>query len=67
MNDIKTMAQSRTVWAAIIGFLIVIADALGLDFGAEQGEIIDAVMKLVEAVSFLAALVFRIRATARIA
>lgn len=67
MNDIKTMAQSRTVWAAIIGFLAVIADVLGFNFGAEQGEIIDAVMKLVEAVSFLAALVFRIRATARIA
>lgn len=67
MNEIKTMLQSRTVWAAIIGFFAVIADALGVNVGAEQGEIIDAVMKLVEAVSFMAAMVFRIRATARIA
>jgi uncharacterized membrane protein (DUF441 family) len=67
MNDIKTMLQSRTVWAAIIGFLVVIADATGLDLGAEQGEIINAVMKAVEAVSFIAAMVFRIHATARIA
>lgn len=67
MNDIKTMLQSRTVWAAIIGFLAVIADAFGFDFGVQQGEIVDAAMKLVEALAFIAAMVFRIRATARIA
>lgn len=67
MNDIKSMLRSRTVWAAVIGFATVLADAIGFNPGFEQGEAVDAVMKLVEALSFLSAIVFRVKATARIA
>lgn len=66
MSDIKSFLESRTVWAAIVGFLAVIANAFGLNLGFENAEAVDAIMKVVEGVSFMAAIFFRIKATAKI-
>lgn len=67
MTDIKSMLSSRTVWSGIVGFLAVMAGAFGVNFGVENTEIVDAVVKVVEGVSFIAAIVFRVLATEKIA
>lgn len=67
MTAIKGMLSSRTVWAGIVGFLAVAADFFGIDVGADQTAIVDAVIKIVEGASFIAAIFFRVVATARIA
>lgn len=66
MDDIKGFIASRTVWAAVIGFAAVVANAFGVNLGIENGEAVDAIMKVVEGVSFIAAIFFRIKATAKI-
>lgn len=67
MTDIKGMLASRTVWSGIIGFLAVLAGAFGVNFGVENEAVVAAVIKVVEGLSFLAAIFFRVVATARIA
>lgn len=66
MTDIKSFIASRTVWAAVVGFAAVVANAFGLNLGIEDGQVVDAIMKVVEGVSFIAAIFFRIKATAQI-
>ena len=69
MTDFKGMFSSRAVWAGIVGFVAVAFDmfgvSLGIDFNEDQA--VDAILKLVEAISFLASIVFRVIATKRIA
>jgi len=66
MGDFKSMLQSRTVWAGIVGFIAVLLDAFGVGFGFDQQAAVDAVMKTVEGMTFLAAILFRVKATKRI-
>jgi len=66
MLDFKNMFASRAVWAGIIGFVAVVFDALGWSLGFEQEAAVDAVLKVVEGISFFAAIIFRIFAKKRI-
>lgn len=68
MNFTKTILESRTVWANVIGFA-----SLGLSiFGFKTGEIdanlvADKALEAVAAVSFIASTVFRVLATKKLA
>ncbi|MCA0422117.1 MAG: hypothetical protein LCH61_02125 [Proteobacteria bacterium] len=60
----KTMLESRTVWANLIGLAALVGDVWGLNTGAiDQSALVDAVLKVTSGLSFVASTVFRIRAT----
>lgn len=63
MGDTKSALQSRTVWAGIVGIVVVALDLFGVKIGVGQEAIVDAVLKIIEGVAFLAAIFFRITAT----
>ena len=65
MNETKSAWQSRTVVAAMIGFIAVLFDLFGAPLG-DQAELTDAVMKIIEGVAFLTALWGRLIAKARL-
>ncbi len=69
MTDFKGMFASRSVWAGIVGFIAVALDMFGVSLGVDfdEGQTVDAILKLVEAISFLASIIFRVIATKRIA
>jgi len=67
MDDFKGMLASRTVWAGLIGFIAVVLDMFGIHPDFDQNAAVDAILKLVEAVSFLGAIIFRVVASKRIA
>jgi hypothetical protein len=67
MRDEKSLLASRTVWANVVGLLAVAAQVAGVDIGAEEADrLVEAVLQIVAAASFLASTVFRVVATARI-
>lgn len=60
----KSMLESRTVWANLIGLAAFAADAFGVNVGAvDQSQLVDAVLKMVTGISFVASTLFRVRAT----
>lgn len=65
MTHTKSAWQSRTVIAAMIGFIAVLLDLFGVQLG-DQDQLTDAVMKIIEGVAFLSALWGRLVATARL-
>lgn len=67
MDLTKTMFQSRTVWANIIGLLALGASAFGLNVaGLDTGALTDAILQTIAGGSLVASTVFRIVATRRI-
>ncbi len=67
MTDFKSIIESRTVWANIVGILALGAALIGVDIGEDEANsVIDACLKAVTAASFVASTVFRVIATRRI-
>lgn len=69
MTDFKGLFSSRAVWAGIVGFMAVVLDLFGVSLGADfsEDQVVDAILKVVQAISFLAGIAFRVVATKRIA
>jgi hypothetical protein len=67
MIEFKSMLQSRTVWANLIGLLALILSLLGFRPSVvDKEQLIDAILQIIAAVSFLASTAFRITATKKI-
>ena len=67
MNDMKTLVQSRTVWANFIGFFAILLSVFGFQLSdADANQIIDVILQLVAGVSFLFSTAFRVVATKRL-
>lgn len=67
VNFSKSIVESRTVWANVIGMAAIGASLLGFDTsGVDQAAVIDAVLKGVAALGFVASTVFRIKATRKL-
>lgn len=61
MDQWKSYLSSRAIWANIIGFVALALDMFGYNgvSAEDQSQIIDQVLKLVEAGGFIAGVVFR--------
>jgi hypothetical protein len=67
MTDVKTILESRTVWANIVGILALAGTFLGSELSSEEtNKLVEACLQLVAAGSFVASTVFRVLATTRI-
>lgn len=59
MESVKSFIYSRTVWSALVGLITTALHLLG--FGAiDEGAVVDAILAIVQAGSYLAAIFFRI-------
>jgi hypothetical protein len=68
MNDMKTLVQSRTLWANLIGFIAIVLSSFGFKpSGVESTQIVDVILQIVAGVSFLFSTAFRVLATKKIA
>ncbi|RWE44241.1 hypothetical protein [Mesorhizobium sp.] len=68
MNDVKGILQSKTIWSLLVGLSATLLLKSGYTIGdADQAVIVDSILKVVEVVSYLAGIVFRIKATKVIA
>ncbi len=67
MTDVKSIFESRTVWANIVGILALAGTVLGNELSSEEtSRLVEACLQLVAAGSFVASTVFRVLATSRI-
>ncbi len=67
MIDSKTILNSRTVWANLIGLAALILGVLGFEASAlNTGAFAEAVAQIIAAASFIASTFFRILATKQI-
>lgn len=67
MFDTKTLLQSRTIWANVVGFGCIALSLMGFQTaGLDQGLLTDRLLELVAAGSFVASTVFRVIATKRL-
>jgi hypothetical protein len=67
MNDMKTLVQSRTLWANLIGFLAIILSSFGFkSVGVDSNQIVDVILQVIAGMSFLFSTVFRVLATKKI-
>jgi hypothetical protein len=64
MLDTKSILFSRTVWANLVGFAALALGLLGFDSaGLDEAALVDSILKLVTAASFVLSTFFRIVAT----
>jgi DNA-binding NarL/FixJ family response regulator len=67
MTDLKTLLESRTIWANIVGLIAVVLAALGFGpSGVDPDRIVEIILQVVAGLSFLASTIFRILATRKI-
>ncbi len=67
MFDTKTLLQSRTVWANVVGFAALGLSLMGFQTtGLDVGLVTDRLLDLVAAGSFVASTFFRVVATKRL-
>ncbi len=68
MDQWKSYLSSRTIWANLIGFGALALDILGFNgFSSEEkSQLVDQVLKLVEAGGFIAGVIFRALARNRL-
>lgn len=68
MNNWKNYLQSRTIWASLVGLLAMALNIFGFsELGAEsQKQLVDAILRLIEAAGFIGAAVFRVLAKDRL-
>ena len=67
MIDTKTLLQSRTIWANVVGFGSIALSLMGFQTaGLDQGLLTDRLLEIVAAGSFVASSVFRVVATKRL-
>lgn len=68
MTDTKSILQSRTVWANLIGLAALALSRFGYSIGEEdQAKLLDAALQTVAAASFIVSSVFRVLASRKIA
>ena len=68
MTDTKTIFQSRTVWANLIGLAALLLSQFGFDAsGIDQGKLLDSACQAVAAGGFVASSIFRVFAAKKIA
>lgn len=64
VEDFKSVFQSKTVWSCLFVLAAMGLHALGFTFNdADQAALSDAVLKGVEVVGTIAAIIFRVKAT----
>jgi hypothetical protein len=67
MNDMKTLVQSRTLWANVVGLVAIVLSGFGFrSAGVDADQIVDVILQVVAGMSFLFSTVFRILATKKI-
>jgi hypothetical protein len=67
MFDAKPILLSRTVWANLVGLAALALGLLGFDTaGLDEAALVDSVLQLVAAGSFVLSTFFRILATRRL-
>jgi hypothetical protein len=64
MLDIKSIFLSRTVWANLVGLVALALGFLGFDTrGFDEAAVVESILQIVAAGSFVLSTVFRILAT----
>ena len=64
MLDTKTILFSRTVWANLVGLAALALGLLGFETaGLDEAALVESILQLVAAASFVLSTVFRIVAT----
>ena len=64
MDGIKGFLQSKTVWAALVGFASTVLQKYGYTLGdVDQAALVDQILSGVQLISYLLAIFFRIKAT----
>jgi hypothetical protein len=67
MTKLKSILESRTVWANFVGLCAVILSSGGMSISPEAADkTIDAILQIVAGVSFVASTFFRIIATKKL-
>ena len=68
MNQWKSYLSSRTIWANIIGFSALILGTLGFNgiAASEQTQLVEQILKLIEAGGFISGVIFRALARHRL-
>lgn len=67
MTPTKSMFESRTVWANLVGLTAVAASMLGFNTGMiDQNAVVEAILNAVAGASFVASTMYRVAATRRI-
>ncbi len=67
MIELKSLLQSRTVWANAVGLLALLFSILGYSPPVvDKEQLIDAILQVIAGFSFLASTAFRIAATKKI-
>ena len=60
----KSIVESRTVWSNLIGLAALAVSAFGFDTsGVDQGAVVDAILKGVAGIGFVASTIYRVKAT----
>jgi hypothetical protein len=62
MSGTKSVFQSRTVWASLVGIAFAMLDAFNVDLGVNQQQVLEAVWKTGEVAAFATAIWGRIMA-----
>lgn len=64
MPDTKSLLESRTVWANVVGLAALAVSLFGFDASSiDQGALVDSVLKGIAGVSFVVSTIFRVKAT----
>ena len=64
MLDTKSVFLSRTVWANLVGLVALALGLLGFDTGGlDEAALVDSILQIVTAASFVLSTLFRIVAT----
>ena len=64
MLDTKSVFLSRTVWANLVGLVALALGLLGYDTGGlDEAALVDSILQIVTAASFVLSTLFRIVAT----
>jgi lysozyme family protein len=63
----KSMLASRTIWANLVGFAAIVLSAFGIETGSvDQTALVDAILAMIAAGSFIASTLFRVLATRKL-
>ncbi|ANL71940.1 hypothetical protein AMC83_CH01957 [Rhizobium phaseoli] len=67
MDGFKSFLTSRTVWAALVGLIATFLQKYGYKVGVEdQTALVDGILTVVQFVSGVAVMYFRVKATKQI-
>jgi hypothetical protein len=67
MIELKSILESRTVWANLVGLVAFLLSVMGFSTAAfDSGQVVDAILNIIAGGSFLASTVFRVIATRKI-